>query len=164
MDKKELKNIEYAVQGMVVANTKAMQETEKRSKDFSYDLKNQYDKEIFIPTEKQMKFLRSVFNTNSGNQMEDWVQHCGVSMETLGTWREQPGFMEWLLSETEKRAAFFRLEWLKIGIEKMRLNVPTWVEMGKLFFKEGLQHSPAEKGSRREKLEQEMKRLVSGKK
>jgi hypothetical protein len=124
------------------------------------ELKETYGEGIFLPTKDHLRFLNAILSPKSGNQFEDWCDSSNISQTDVTIWRNTPGFLEWILSEVEKRFAFYKIEWMKIGVHKMRHDVKTWVEMGKLFFPKGITNSPAEKGSKRESLENELKEII----
>lgn len=158
---KILKYTENITQGLVNSNPYSLQQVEKISNQVGRKLENIVDKEVFVPNKEQIAFLRAIFHPNTGPYVEEWTNKVGISEQTLGMWLANPQFVPWLVGEAEKRMMLFKLEWLKAGIIKMKNNVPTWVEMGKMFYPKGSpDFTPSEKGSRREKLEKEMKRLI----
>lgn len=153
------------VQGMANGGTWQLQQAESLALGAVEKLNKLYDGNVFVPNKEQMVFLRSIFHPTSGNCVDDWLDHAkskdqNVTREKFDIWCKQIGFQEWILNEAERRFSFYKLEWLKIGVTKMQANIRTWTEMGRIFFKDGIEHEPAVAGSRRQKLEQEMKRIL----
>lgn len=160
-----LKDITNITQGLVNSSSFALQKTEQLSKVTRSKIRKDYEiSEVFIPTDKQLEFLRSIFSPKTGSSVDEWLEYCGMSQAVLGQWLTDSKFLPWLVGEAEKRMILYKLEFLKTGIVKMKANVQTWAEMGRIFFyPRGSEFSPPEKGSKREALEKEMKRLVDKK-
>lgn len=162
MDDKEFQDVQCITQGLVNSSSKALQQVEQHP-TINKELKKEFKNEVFIPNELQLEFLRAIFNPNTGNQLADWTMNGKVSEHQLHIWWNTPGFAEWITQEAERRMLLFKLEWLAIGIKKMHHHPETWKTMKDLFFPDGVQSTPSEKGSKRQKLEAEVKRLIQKK-
>ena len=161
-DETEFQNIKNITQGYVNSSSKALQQLEQTGFGTLKDLKNDF-KDVFVPHEQQLRFLRAIFNPKVGSTLEEWTKLTTTSEEQLKFWWNTPGFSTWITQEAERRMLLFKLEWLAIGIKKMHNNVESWKTMKELFFPDGVTTTPSEKGSKRQKLEAEVKRLIQTK-
>lgn len=159
----DLQNIKNITQGLTNSSTYPLQQAEQLNSTYRYSLNKTFGEEIFIPSKEQMEFLRAAFNPKTGTELQDWLQHAHISEESLAFWWNNPNFVHWITAEAERRMLLFRLEWLAVGVKKMHNNVSTWTTMKDLFFPKGVEHSPAEQGSKRHNLELEIKKLIEKK-
>lgn len=163
MEEQELKNISNITQGLVNGSPWVLQQAETLTPKVVEKLNKAYEGNIFVPNKSQMSFLRAIFHPASGNCVEDWLSYGRCTKDEFDAWKEQVGFQDWLVAEGERRFAFYKLEALKIGVQKMQHDVKTWQTMVGLLFPYGITRNPAEKGSRRASLEAEAKRIFETK-
>ena len=154
--------ITQKVLGQVTASPKVLQDLENLGVSSRLKLLKEYPVE-FIPTPEMLQFVRTIFLPNSGNTFEEWCKQARVSEEKLRGWFDDHNFVEWATGEVNRRVTFYRLEWLKTGLVKMKSDVNTWKMMGSLFFPRGLDRTAPEKGSVREALEKEVRDLLENK-
>ncbi len=159
-----MQNIKNITQGYVNSDSGALQKAQQIGDKSLKELNKEFTETgVFVPSEEQIAFLRSVFNPKTGSELADWIEHAHISEATLKYWWNSPGFSEWITAEAERRTLLYRLEWLAIGLKKMHHNPDTWKFMANIFYPKGVENSPSEKGSKRYQLEQEAKKLIKSK-
>ena len=154
--------ISQKVLGQVTSSPKVLQELENLGPVNRKNLKTEHMME-FVPTPEMLKFVRCIFLPNSGTDIQDWITRADISETILRGWLDSHEFVDWITGETSRRLSFYRLEWIKTGLVKMKNDVKTWDTMGKLFFPKGLDRTAPEKGSAREALEKEVRDLLESK-
>jgi len=164
----ELKEITKKVTGSVLADNKPLLLAAEMESSTRHRYQEELGDTVFIPTQEQIDFVRFAFHPKAGELVEEWIdfatkRNSHITQENVTEWMADQQFIDWLKVESDRRASFYRLEWLKTGILKMRNDIQTWANMGKYFYPKGLETSSNEKGSERASLEKEFRDIVKKK-
>lgn len=103
----------------------------------------------FVPTDAQIRFLRVVADPATGNTVKEWLEVSKTTQATFAKWNTDSDFVGWLARSFEQALDIYKVEWMKTGLRKMPFDFKHWVEMGKIFYPDGLKFG-ADVGKRKE--------------
>lgn len=91
---------------------------------------NPTNKQIFTPTDNQLKWLDTALQIES-DSITDISEQCGLDRSCWYDWNKKPEFRAWYIAEWNERIKIIGVQLDKMGIKNARRDYKYWEAMQK---------------------------------